>query len=203
MFAIPCARAMNLKSLWPWQTSSVNVQKHFAADSALASLLSGYSAQVIAKEIGISPDAIRALASELWANRGKSLVVGGSTQSRTQDSLSLQLAVNLLNSVLGNDGATVDGTLEYTSRKGSFAEMAKLIADMRAGLVDVLIVYRSNPAYNLPAGILSLGDGLRKVPTVIAVTEREDETSQFADFILPDHHYLENWGGLFAEAHAF
>jgi len=174
----------------------IMVGKHssYGNDSAVSSILAGYSAEKVAKEIGISPKALRKIAKELWENRGKSLIVAGSTQSRTQDSFALQVAVNLLNSALENDGATVDGTLDYTFRKGSFAEMAKLISDMRSGKVEALIVYRTNPAYTLPATILALGDGMKKVPLVIAVGEREDETSQFADYVLPDHHYLENWG---------
>jgi len=41
---------------------------------------------------------------------------------------------------------------------------------------------------------LGLEDAIKKVPLVIVVSDREDETGLWADFILPDHHYLENWG---------
>src|SRR5690606_647269 len=35
---------------------------------------------------------------------------------------------------------------------------------------------------------------LAKVPFVVSLNDREDETTKLSDALLPDHHFLENWG---------
>ncbi|MGZ3698197.1 MAG: molybdopterin-dependent oxidoreductase, partial [Bdellovibrionota bacterium] len=171
------------------------VRKHGAlsGDASLAALLSGYKPEVVAQEIGFEPSVIRKLADRLSDHQGKSLIVGGGLASKTKDAVALQIAVNLLNSTLGNDGATVDGGSALPAR-GGFADLAKLLGEMRSGSVDVLIVYRSNPAFVLPRTPLGVEEAFKKVPLVVVVTDRDDETAQWADFVLPDHHFLENWG---------
>jgi len=171
-------------------------RSRFSGDSAVHSALAGYTVDQVAEEIGLENGAsrLKKIAEELWQNRGKSLVLGGGIHSKTQDALALQVAVNLLNSALENDGQTVDGVVEYQNAHSSFSAMAELMSEMKSGQVDALIVYRSNPAYTLPRSLLSMGDAFKKVPLVISITDREDETAQMADFVLPDHHYLENWG---------
>ncbi len=168
----------------------------YSSNSAVVSLLSGYSPEAVASEIGLQGGAetIRKTARELFSARGKGLVVAGGLTARTKNAQALQIAVNFLNSALENEGSTIDGTVAPFSPKSRFADLARLIQDMKGGQVEVLIVYRTNPAYSLPRGLLGLADAMAKVPTVISIGERDDETAQFADFVLPDHHFLENWG---------
>jgi anaerobic selenocysteine-containing dehydrogenase/Fe-S-cluster-containing dehydrogenase component len=167
-----------------------------ANDSMLAATLSGYKPETVAAEIGLrdGADSIKKVAEELWQNRGRSIVIGGSTHSRTADALSLQLAVNLLNSVLENEGATVDGTLNASTPAPGLSGISKLIHEMSAGSVDALIIYRSNPSYTSPNS--GFDAAVKKVPLVVVISDREDETAKLAHYVLPDHHYLENWGDL-------
>jgi len=164
--------------------------------SAIAAALQGYQPAKIAAEIGAPalPAQLKKLAEELWSNKGKSLIVAGGVQSKTREALALQVAVNFLNSALENDGATVDGTTRYGTSPSAFADMAKLVRDMKAGEVDALIIYRANPFYTLPKSLLGLEEAIKHVPLVIAITDREDETALHADYVLPDHHALESWG---------
>jgi anaerobic selenocysteine-containing dehydrogenase/Fe-S-cluster-containing dehydrogenase component len=172
-------------------------RSRFAGDSAVTETLSGYKAETVAQEIGIDGGAevIKRVANALWEVRGKGLVVAGGIQSRTPTAEALQVAVNLLNSALENEGSTVDGSGEVRAHRSSFAAVAKLVADMNAGAIDALIIYRSNAAYTLPKTV-GFEQALKKVPLVIYVGDREDETGLLADYVLPDHHYLENWGDL-------
>ncbi|MGK5081879.1 molybdopterin-dependent oxidoreductase [Bdellovibrionota bacterium FG-1] len=174
----------------------VIVQKRsaWAGDAAVMSLLSGYQPAVVAHEVGVDVHVLQALAEDLWKNRAKSLVVGGGIASRTAGVLGLHVAVNLLNSVLENEGVTVDGTARSSTYRANFAAFNKLIQEMKSGAVDVLIVYRSNPAFTLPRGAMGLGEAFARVPLVISISDREDETAMLSDWVLPDHHYLENWG---------
>ena len=166
-----------------------------AGDAQISNLLQSYSAEKVAKEVEIEGGAktLARLADELWAARGKSLVVGGSTASQSETALALQVAINFLNSILGNDGVTIGHGGEPIAHAVRFSEFLKLIADMKAGLVDVLFIYRSNPIYQLPS-TLGFREALGKVPVVVAIADREDETAKNAMYVLPDHHYLENWG---------
>ncbi|MEK6705376.1 MAG: 4Fe-4S dicluster domain-containing protein [Bdellovibrionota bacterium] len=173
----------------------------FSKNEKLVSVLKSYRPELVADEIGLrgGTGVFSALAAELWAARGKSLVIAGGIQSRTKDSLSLQVAVNLLNSVLSNEGTVVDGRRKYKRRKyktrsSNTTSLINLISEMKAGQVDALIIYRSNPAYTLPQGVSGFDEAVSRVPLVIAVSEYEDETAKLADYVLPDHHYLENWG---------
>lgn len=168
----------------------------WATDAATLSALASYRPEGVARDVGIQNGAekFREIASNLWKARGRSLVVGGGLQSQTVDAIALQNGVNLLNSVLENEGVTVDGTAGFREQRVDFTAFQRLVSDMKAGSVDVLIVYRSNPMFTAPRALLGLEDAIKKVPLVIAITDREDETARLADYVLPDHHYLENWG---------
>jgi molybdopterin-containing oxidoreductase family iron-sulfur binding subunit len=172
----------------------VQKKSRFAGDGAISSLLSGYTPAAVGQEIGIEPKKFSEIAEALAAAPGKSLVVGGSLASRSETALALQLAINLLNSALDNDGETVDGTAAYQAAPGSTASFLKLLTDLQSGSVDILILYRSNPAYWFAGGNVPVIEALQKAPLVISVSDREDESARLSHFVLPDHHYLENWG---------
>lgn len=163
--------------------------------SEAASVVSKYSPSDVATSIGFDVEIIKTTAKELWGARGKSLVVAGSPQSQSENSLSLQLAVNLLNSMLQNDGATVDyknsPSLQSSS---SFQALTKLIKDMNAGEVDALFIYKSNPIYSLPKE-LGFAEAAKKVKeVVVSFSDRVDESAIISDYVLPDNHTLESWG---------
>jgi Fe-S-cluster-containing dehydrogenase component/anaerobic selenocysteine-containing dehydrogenase len=174
----------------------ISVDKHtaFASDSQLNTVLEGYKPSVVAEEIGIEGGAalIAQIAKELWESRGKGLVVGGSFHTRTKDQMALQVAVNLLNSALENEGATVDGTVDAASATPSLDGITKLVAEMKSGAVDALIIYRTNPVFNLPNS--GFEEAMKKVSLVVVVNDYEDETALNAHYVLADHHFLENWG---------
>ena len=171
----------------------------FASDSSIVSLISGYSPSSVAIQLGMDDGGktISKIAHDLWQARGKGLVVAGGIQSRTRDAVALQIAVNFLNSILENEGSTVDGTSKSNPGSAGFSAVAKLIQEMKTGQVDVLIIHRSNPLYHLPRGV-GFEEAMKKVPLVVSVSDRDDETGKGADFVLPDHHYLENWGDSFS-----
>ncbi|MDR3608074.1 MAG: 4Fe-4S dicluster domain-containing protein [Oligoflexia bacterium] len=168
----------------------------FASDSAVIAALQGYKPEVIAAEIGIEGGAekIRALAEQLWRSRGKGLVVGGGISTRNSSAHALQVVVNLLNSALENEGVTVAGAGVFAQPGSTYAGLAALIEEMRAGRVDALIVHRTNPAFTTPRTATGLEEAMKKVSLVVSVADHADETSRFADYVLADHHYLENWG---------
>jgi hypothetical protein len=123
------------------------------------------------------------LANRLWAARGKSLVVSGGNEIREQ------VLVNFVNHLLGNYGKTVDLDRPSLQAQGNDHELENLLRELRDGKVQALFVYGANPAYDLPGGT----EVLRKVPLVVSLAERGDETASLAHYICPDRHYLESW----------
>jgi molybdopterin-containing oxidoreductase family iron-sulfur binding subunit len=169
----------------------------FADNSAIVSTLSSYKPESVAEEIGLTDGAgiFKEIAEKLWNARGKSLVVAGGASSQTRDALYLQLVVNLLNSALENDGRTVTGNAgSWNLPRGGYKGLIRLVQDMKAGRVDVLFVHNTNPSFTASGAGLGFNEAIRQVPVVISLADREDETAKFANFVLPDHHYLENWG---------
>lgn len=148
-----------------------------------------------AKKLGIDAEAFAKVASDLWSNKGQSLVVAGGITTLTEKAKELQVAVNMLNSVLENDGKTVDSKSGNSALTGSYADMAQLIQDMKDGKVQTLIMHKVNPGYSLPAA-MGFADAVKKVKMVIYTGDRVDETGVFADYITPDNHSLESWNDL-------
>ncbi len=148
----------------------------------------------LSARLGIAAEELTKLGEQLWAARGKGLVVAGGTPTLTAEAVELQVAVNLLNSVLGNDGKTVDhdgATLQ--TRAGSSTELASLIADMAAGKVKTLIIHNLNVGYVLPSDS-GFMDAIRKVDMVVSTSLRNDETGKLANYVLPAGTTLESWG---------
>ena len=75
----------------------------------------------------LAGNAIKAAAKELWAARGKALVVCGSNDAN------VQVLVNAINQLLGSYGTTIDMSTPNYTRQGIDSQMATLVADMNAG----------------------------------------------------------------------
>jgi molybdopterin-containing oxidoreductase family iron-sulfur binding subunit len=126
------------------------------------------------------------LADYLWRNRSRSLVMCGS-----QD-LDLQLLCNFLNHVLGNYGTTVDVVQPSYQREGDDLELETLLQELHEDKVGALLIYQCNPVHDLPSGD-HIAECLKRVPLVVSLGSRLDETARLAGFVCPDHHYLESW----------
>jgi anaerobic selenocysteine-containing dehydrogenase len=57
---------------------------------------------------------------------------------------------------------------------------------------NALFLYYANPAYSVPEFVRS-PDLLNRIPFIVSFSPFPDETSRYADLILPDHTYLERW----------
>lgn len=134
-------------------------------------------------------NAISAAAEELVkAGGGKSLVVSGSND------VAIQEIVNGINDMLGNykDGGTIEMKRPSMQVWSDDEGMAKLVDDMNAGKVDMLVMVDVNPAYDYGDSAKFIA-GLKNVPNSIFMGLRENETSGLCKTIVPINHYLENW----------
>src|SRR3989344_1512884 len=146
----------------------------------------------ISEKLGISAEAFKKVASDLLKTAGESLVVAGGLQTRTEDSLQLQVAVNYLNSMLGNEGQTISAAGGNPNLRAGYGSLIELIAKMQKGSVKTLIIYRSNPLYAVATNF-GFAKALKNVETVIYVGDKMDETASFAHWVAVDNHALETW----------
>jgi molybdopterin-containing oxidoreductase family iron-sulfur binding subunit len=137
---------------------------------------------------GVDSRWIDALAKDLLANRGTSLIVAGERQPAA-----VHAAVCALNTHLGNTGRTVSYYETKDAALPNLGSLASLVAAMNAGTVQTLVVLGGNPAFDAPAD-LDFASAMPKVPHSIALGHTVDETSSRAEWHIPRAHYLESWG---------
>ncbi len=162
----------------------------YAGNSAVKTALEPYAGA--SAKLSISKEAWQKLVDDLIHFKGKSLVVAGGLQTRTEWSHEVQVAANFLNAALGNDGATVDAKIPLTSVRASNKEFLGLIEDLNAGKVKTVIIHKTNPAYSaINSGFTA---ALKKAEMVFYTGDRMDETGKQADYLIPDNHAMEAWG---------
>jgi molybdopterin-containing oxidoreductase family iron-sulfur binding subunit len=171
----------------------VKLAKHpYATSGKAAEFLAGYAS--VAERLGLDSAAFAKVAEELWQNRGKGIVIAGGLPTQTADGIDLQVAVNMLNAILGNEGATIDReTSPAMAYQSSSAELQALLADMAAGKVTTLIVHGVNPAHALPSEA-GFAEAAAKTPLIVYSGNYNDETGRLSNFVLPPGSPMEAWG---------
>jgi molybdopterin-containing oxidoreductase family iron-sulfur binding subunit len=126
------------------------------------------------------------LTDSLWQKSQRSLILCGS-----QD-VDLQVLSNFLNHLLGNYGSTVDIAQPSHQRDDDDRELQNLLQELHEGKVAGLFFYQCNPVHDLLSGD-TIAEDLKRVPLIVSLSPRVDETARLAHFVCPDHHYLESW----------
>ena len=150
--------------------------------------VSGAELKVVGNSTDKARKFISALAKDLEAHKGKSIVVAGPRQSAAVHAL-----VFAINATLGNIGQTIVFTKPAEERAKPLEQLKQLATDLHAGTVKTLVVLGGNPAYSLPADV-PFADALKKVAVSVALTEDENETWAASEWRLPQAHLLESWG---------
>ncbi|HVJ26538.1 MAG TPA: TAT-variant-translocated molybdopterin oxidoreductase [Vicinamibacterales bacterium] len=132
---------------------------------------------------------VGAIAKDLQAHRGRSLIVAGDYQPA-----GVHAVARAMNEALGNAGVTVTYAADVEANPTDrYASIAELAAAMDAGQVQMLIILGGNPVFSAPAD-LNFAEKLGKVPLVAYYGLHVDETSHLAHWHLPAAHALESWG---------
>jgi MoCo/4Fe-4S cofactor protein with predicted Tat translocation signal len=131
---------------------------------------------------------IAAVAKDLQAHRGRSLVIAGDYQPASVHQLA-----DALNQSLGNVGTTVtyQPTIELNPTD-QLASLKDLAQAMDAGQVDLLVILGGNPVFTAPAD-LKFAEKLAKVPLSVSYGLYSDETSVRCHWNLPEAHAFESW----------
>ncbi len=162
-----------------------------------ASHVEGF-ARAIAARVGASGDGsapagteayVTAIAEDLAAHRGASVVLAGEAQPPAVHALA-----HAINQTLGNVGHTLSyqPTPEIVPTD-QHAAMRDLVSDMNAGRVQMLVIIgESNPIQTVPAD-LNFADAISKVQTRFHSGLFLDETAALCHWHVPAAHYLEAW----------
>ncbi|MCU1288946.1 MAG: molybdopterin oxidoreductase, iron-sulfur binding subunit [Acidobacteria bacterium] len=147
-----------------------------------------------AAPVGLPAEAtnwIAAMARDLQASRGRSIVVPGESQSPVVHALA-----HAINGALGNVGQTVIYTdpLSPASDRPQVEQLRELIADIDGGRVKMLVILGANPVYNTPVDLKLNPDRLNKVPLRVHLGQYIDETAEHCHWHVSEKHYLETWG---------
>src|SRR3984957_10880223 len=161
----------------------------FARELASASGVAGASASGAAAS-NIPAEWTRAVAKDLAAHRGASLVIAGEEQPPAVHALA-----HAMNAALGNVGKTVYYTEPLEANPVNEMESLRdLVNDINAGKVDLLIMLGgNNPVYEAP-GDFDFGPALLKVKTRVHSGLYYDETAELCHWHVPAAHFLESWG---------
>jgi molybdopterin-containing oxidoreductase family iron-sulfur binding subunit len=131
------------------------------------------------------------IASDLRRAGPKALVIAGESQPPAVHAIA-----HAINEALGAVGTTVVYTQPAeASQPAEAAALASLVAEMRAGTVEALVILDGNPAYDAPAE-LGFVEALDKVALRIHHGLYLDETGERCHWHLPASHGLESWGDL-------
>ena len=133
---------------------------------------------------------INAMAKDLMAFKGRSVVVPGRGQSPVVHALA-----HAMNAALGNVGQTVVYTdpLSPNSDKLQIDQLRELVTDIDAGKVKILVIIGGNPVYNTPVDLKLNEERLNKVPLRVHLGEHYDETGELCHWHISAKHYLEGW----------
>src|SRR5579864_2791063 len=128
---------------------------------------------------------------DLMAHRGASVVIPGDHQPPAIHALA-----HAVNAELGNVGKTVfysDPILNFTGNQND--SLKELIADMRGGKVELLIILSGNPVYDAPSDF-GFYDALKNtnIPLRIHLGQHNNETAELCHWHVNEAHYLEAWG---------
>ncbi|HEY8559351.1 MAG TPA: TAT-variant-translocated molybdopterin oxidoreductase [Pyrinomonadaceae bacterium] len=165
----------------------VEVAKAIAAALGVAGAASNYRDNA---------DWIGAMARDLQAHRGRSIVVAGDHQPAAVHALA-----HAMNQALGNIGTTVIHTdpLVANAEVTQIEQLRSLVQEIDGGQVKMLVILGGNPVYNTPADLKLNKERLEKVPLRIHLGPYVDETAELCHWHISEKHYLEAW----SDARAF
>ncbi len=150
--------------------------------------LPDFTPEAVQRLSGVAPSTLAALA-RAFTDHGPSVAIIGGQPLAHANGLAQALAVNALNALTGAVGRA--GGVHFTPAAGP-RESRELVAAMREGRPEVLVLDGANPLHTLPPGAHA-AQWLAGVPFIASVGSFVDDSAAHADLLLPDHSFLETW----------
>jgi anaerobic selenocysteine-containing dehydrogenase len=150
---------------------------------------------------GVEIEKLQRLA-RIFAEANRPVAIPGGNlagHSNVDDAMDAVMALNLILRRFGREGGVFlpmqVPAAPYAQEipSTSFSQVLDLVDRMKGGRVQTLFIHGTNPVYDLPPWV-GFVEALEHVPLVVSFSSFIDETAAQADYILPDHTYLEGWG---------
>ena len=149
--------------------------------------LADYAPARVEQITGVAAKRIERLARELVDFRPAVAVAGGPAVAHS-NGLFHALAVNALNDLLG--AVEQPGGVFFTPGGQSPVANAQSLQSLSAA--KLVVIDEANPVYGAPVA-LKVRETFEKAPFIVSFGSFVDDTSAYADLILPDHTFLESW----------
>jgi molybdopterin-containing oxidoreductase family iron-sulfur binding subunit len=133
---------------------------------------------------------VNAMARDLQAARGRSIVIAGDNQSPMIHALA-----HAMNAALGNVGQTVTYTEPFqpNAEISQIDQLRQLLGEIDGGAVKMLVMMGGNPVYNTPADLKLNQERMDKIPVRIHLGQYFDETAEMCHWHISEKNYLEAW----------
>ncbi|BDI34078.1 menaquinone reductase, molybdopterin-binding-like subunit [Capsulimonas corticalis] len=145
---------------------------------------------------GLTEAQITRVAREFAAAGPRAIALPGDGLAALPNATEAIIAVEALNTVAGR-GRTGFGFPAFplaASSESYYAQIQRLQISIEKGEVDALLVVgQPNPVFTTPPSA-GFAAALKQVPFVTAFTPIPDETTAYADLLLPSKTFLEEWG---------
>jgi molybdopterin-containing oxidoreductase family iron-sulfur binding subunit len=136
---------------------------------------------------------VRAVARDLRAHAGSSLVVAGDGQPPAVHALA-----HAMNEILGNVGVTVTyGPSPLVEAGADSHGLEGLVRAIDEGQIGTLIIIGADPVYTAPVD-LAFAQRLQRIPTTACVGVRSTATMRACAWTAPEAHWLEGWSDALA-----
>jgi len=172
--------------------------------SAIRAALGGAGVPITqaASASGLTETQIQGIADEMRRAGPSAVAVPGNGLMNSANATAAFTAVEELNAQVGSQCVGF-GTAAIAppapnsggARGGAgFGGIQQLVQAMQGGGIGALLILgQPNPVFTLSAAV-GFTEALAKVPFIAALTPFEDETTAYADVVLPTRTFLEDWG---------
>jgi len=158
-----------------------------AAIDGWAAGLPEYTPAKVEQITGVAAKKVERLSRALVEQQPAVAFIGGAPLAQT-NGLFHALAVNALNALLGNVGQP--GGIYFTPQ--SLKSEVRSLTSHDLASAKVLLLADANPVFDAPKA-WKVREALAAIPFIASFGSFLDDTSAFADLILPDHSFLESW----------
>ena len=167
---------------------------------AVANAISGKetSMATTADAAGLPDKQLQLLVQAFQGAGTRAVAVGGNGLLSSANPTAAFTAVEMLNAQVKSQcvgfGTAAIAPPAPNSGGAGLKGIEQLTQAMNAGQVGALLILgQPNPVFTLPSAV-GFTQALAKVPFIAALTLFEDETTAYADVILPTRSFLEEWG---------
>ncbi len=166
-----------------------------------SNLLGRFTPEAVGSRAGVAPEKISRIARD-FLEHPPGLAIGGGSAGAHSNGLFNLNAIYALNHLAGNVGkeggvifnpSPPISDLPKAPGATSFSDFRDLAGRMSQGQIKALLVRNADPFYGLPEST-AIRRVSFNVPLIVSFSNRFDDTTMLADIVLPENHYLEDWG---------